>query len=97
MIGAPSRLRLIRKVTSFPRIDETRDLSIPEKTVVYYESMKGNLKIKPIYECRCNGRLKTKRFTLLVHTGLVVELEHLKMKTKLTNEKFTSLKGECEI
>jgi hypothetical protein len=59
--------------------------------------MKGKLKIKPTYECRCNGRLKTKRFTLLAHTGLVVELEHLKIKTKLTNEKFTSLKGECEI
>ena len=27
--------------------------------------MKRKLKIKPIYECRCNGRLQTKRFTLL--------------------------------
>jgi hypothetical protein len=34
------------------------------------------------------------RFT---HTGLVVELEYLKIKTRLTNEKFTSVKGECEI
>ena len=25
--------------------------------IVYYESMKWNLKIKPIYECRCDGRL----------------------------------------
>ena len=24
-------------------------------------------------------------------------LEHLKIKTRLTNEKFTSVKGECEI
>jgi hypothetical protein len=64
---------------------------------VYYESMKRKLKIKPIYECRCNGRLQTKRFTRLSHTGLVVELEHLKIKTRLTNEKFTSVKGECEI
>ena len=30
--------------------------------VVYYESMKRNLKIKPIYECRCNERLQTTRF-----------------------------------
>ncbi len=30
-------------------------------------------------------------------TGLVVELEHLKIKTRLTNEKFVSVKGECEI
>ncbi len=46
--------------------------------------------------CRCNGRLQTKRFTRLVHTGLVVELEDLKIKTRLTNEKFASVKGECE-
>jgi hypothetical protein len=52
---------------------------------------------KPIYECRCNGRLQTKRFTRLSHTGSVVALEHLKMKTRLTNEKFASVKGECEI
>jgi hypothetical protein len=67
--------------------------------VVYYESIKRELKIKPTYECRCDGRLQTetKRFTRLSYTGLVVELEHLKMKTKLTNEKFASVKGECEI
>jgi hypothetical protein len=44
---------------------------------VYYESKKRKLKIKRIYECRCNGRLQTNRFTRLSHTGLVVELEHL--------------------
>ncbi len=65
-------------------------------TVVYDESIKGAVKIKPIYECRCDGRLQTKRFTLS-HTGLVVELEHLKIKTRLTNEKFASVKGECAI
>ena len=65
---------------------------------VYYESMKRELKIKPICECRCDGRLQTKRFTRLSYTGLVVvELEHLKIKTRLTNEKFASVKGECEI
>jgi hypothetical protein len=48
--------------------------------------------IKPIYEFRCNGRLQTKRFTRLSHTGLVVELEDLKIKTRLTNEKFLSVK-----
>jgi hypothetical protein len=26
-----------------------------------------------------------------------VELEHLKIETRLTNEKFASVKGECEI
>jgi hypothetical protein len=34
--------------------------------------------------------------TLLSDTGLVVELEHLKRKTRLKDEKFTSVKGECE-
>ena len=55
--------------------------------------MKREIKIKPRYECRCNGRLQTKRFTRLSHTGLVVELEHLKIMTRLTNEKFASVKG----
>jgi hypothetical protein len=57
--------------------------------VVYYESRKRDLKIKPIYECRCDERLQTKtnRFTRLSYTGLVLELEHLKIKTRLTNEK----------
>jgi hypothetical protein len=40
---------------------------------------------------------RTKRSTCLTHTGLVVELEHLKIRTRLTNEKFESVKGECEI
>jgi hypothetical protein len=55
--------------------------------------------IKPIFECRCDERLqtKTKRFTRRSYTGLVVELEHLKIKTRLTNEKFASVKGECKI
>jgi hypothetical protein len=59
------------------------------------DEVKAN--IKPKYECRCNGRLQTKRSTRLSHTGLVVELEDLKIKTRLTNEKFPSVKGECEI
>jgi hypothetical protein len=59
--------------------------------------MKRDLKIRCIYECRCDERLqtKTKEFTHLAYTGLVVELEHLKIKTRLTNEKFASVKGEC--
>jgi hypothetical protein len=57
--------------------------------------MKRKLKIKPIYECRCDGRLQTKRCMRLSHTGLVVGLEHLKIKTRLTHEKFASVKGEC--
>ncbi len=63
--------------------------------LLWNDEAKAN--IKPIYECRCNGRLQTKRSTWLSHTGLVVELEDLKIKTRLTNEKFVSVKGECEI
>jgi hypothetical protein len=77
--------------------DSLRNNFFSVREVVYYESMKRKLKIKPIYECRCDGRLQTKRFTCLSYTGLVVELEHLKIKTRLTNEKFTSVKGECAI
>ena len=61
---------------------------------VYYESIKRELKIKPMYECQCDERLQMKRFTRLSYTGLVEELEHLKMKTRLTNEKSVSAKGE---
>jgi hypothetical protein len=47
---------------------------------------------------RCDERLKTKKeeSTLLSDTGLVVELEHLKTKTRLIDEKFVSVRGECE-
>jgi hypothetical protein len=48
---------------------------------VFYESIKRELKIKSIYECRCDERLqtKTREVTRLGYTGLVVELEHLKI------------------
>ncbi len=64
--------------------------------VVYYESIKGELKIRCIYECRCDERLqsKTKEFAFLTYTGLVVELEHLKIETRLINEKFANVMGE---
>ena len=31
-----------------------------EESVVYYESLKRELKTKPMYEFRCDERLKTK-------------------------------------
>jgi hypothetical protein len=39
---------------------------------VYYESIKWELKIRCMYECRCDERLqtKTKKFTCLVYPGL---------------------------
>ena len=41
--------------------------------MVYYESIKRELNIRLIYECRCDERLKTGQFPdLLGDTGLVV-------------------------
>jgi hypothetical protein len=64
--------------------------------IVYYESINRELKIKCIYDCRCYERLQieTKEFTRLGYTGLVVELEHLKIETRLIIEKFASAMGE---
>ena len=64
--------------------------------IVYYESIKRELKIRPIYECRCDERLKTKveESTHLVYTWLIGELRHLKIKTRLIDEMFASVMGE---
>jgi hypothetical protein len=65
---------------------------------VYYELIKRDLKRRLMYEYRCDERLETKNeeSTLLTDTGLVVELEQLKTKTRLIVEKFASVRGECE-
>ena len=59
---------------------------------VYYESIKRDLKTNPIYEFRCDERLKTRveESTRLVSTRLVTELEHLKIETRLIDEMFAS-------
>ncbi len=63
---------------------------------VYYESIQGEIQTKPIYECRCDDRLKPEgeESTLLGYTGLIGELEHLKIETRLKDEKFASVMGE---
>jgi hypothetical protein len=65
---------------------------------VYYESIKRKLKTKYIWGCRCYERLQpnTKEFTLLTYTELVLELEHLKIETRLITEMFANVMGECE-
>ncbi len=64
--------------------------------IVYYESRKRELKTRPMYECRCDERLRTKveKTTCLTYTGLLGELEHLKIKTRLINEISESVMGE---
>ena len=61
------------------------------------ESIKRELKRSPIYECRCAERLKTKDegSTRLVYTGFIGGLEHLKIETRLIDERFPSVMGEC--
>jgi hypothetical protein len=61
--------------------EESTFLGCTGLVVVYYESIKRELKIRCVYECRCDERLqsKTKEFTLLVHTGFGRgTTEHLK-------------------
>jgi hypothetical protein len=53
--------------------------------VVYYETIKERLRGKP------------EESTRLSDTGLFGELEHLKIKTRLIDEKFASVMGECVI
>ncbi len=54
------------------------------------------LKTRPIYECRCDERLKTKdeESTHLTYTGYLGKLEHLNIKTRLIDEKFANVMGE---
>jgi hypothetical protein len=63
---------------------------------VYYESTKAKLKTKYICGCRCYERLqtKTKECTRLSCTELVLELEHLKIETRLITEMFSNVMGE---
>jgi len=67
-----------------------------EYLFVLYESIKRELKIRPIYECRYDERLKTKveESTRLTYTGLLGELEHLKIETRLIDEMFPKAMGE---
>jgi hypothetical protein len=62
-------------------------------SLVYYESIKWDLKTRPIYECRYDERLKTKdeESTRLPHTGLLGELEHLQIKTRFNRRKISEI------
>ena len=52
-----------------------------------------------IYECRCDERLKDKAegSTRLAYIGWSGGLEHLKIETRLIDERFASVMGECVI
>jgi hypothetical protein len=52
--------------------------------------------LQDLYESRYDERLKTKseKSTRLTYTGLLGELEHLKIETRLIDEMFPSVMGE---
>jgi hypothetical protein len=59
--------------------------------------MKWELETRPIYDCRYDERLKTKfeESTRLGYTGLIEELEDLKIETRLIDEMLlVSVMGE---
>ncbi len=70
-----------------------------QELFVYYETIKRELNRRLIYECRCDERLQAKEegFTRLAYTGLRGGLEHLKIETRLIDERFASVMGECVI
>jgi hypothetical protein len=51
--------------------------------------MKRELKTRPIYECQ--NETKAEESTRLAYTGLLEELEHLKIETRLIDEMFASV------
>jgi hypothetical protein len=50
-----------------------------------------------LFECRCDKSLKTKVEESTRHLHSVAGVEHLKTKTRLVDEKFVSVMGECVI
>ena len=52
-----------------------------------------------VYDCRCDERLKSKSevSTRLPYNRLCVGLAHLKIDTRLIDERFPSVMGECVI
>jgi hypothetical protein len=67
--------------------------------MIYYETIKREINKSLIYECRCDERLKTnvERSTRLTYSVSHGGLEHLKIETRLIDERFTSAMGECVI
>jgi hypothetical protein len=55
--------------------------------------VRGIIETRPIYECWYDERLKIKveKSTRLSYTGLFGELDHLKIKMRLTDEMFPSV------
>jgi hypothetical protein len=92
------RRRRVRILGWRCRISLSKFFEIQTFCVYYYESTKRELNRRLIYECRCDERLKTKTegSTRLTYTGLCGGLEHLKIETRLIDERFADcLVCEC--
>jgi hypothetical protein len=72
-------------------------LSLPTLLKFIIKSIKRELKTRPTHDCRSDERLEPKydEFTSLTYTGFLEELEYLKIETRLIDEKFASVMGEC--
>ena len=90
----PSAARRVNNITMFFQI-----YCFLFRLVLYYEEKKRELKRIHIYGCRCNERLRAKAegSTRLTYNGLRGGLEHIKIETRLSGERFESVKGECVI
>ncbi len=74
---------------------QTSDISSPRGWNPKWRWQSWSFGMWPICECRWDERLKTKaeKSTRLTYTGLLRELEHLKIKTRLIDEMFASVMG----
>ena len=88
--------RSITKVTNVFVILSGATLVSKGSRVVYYESLKRALTTKTIYGYRCDERLKGKDegTTRLPYSRFLGGLEHLKIETRLIDERFVSVMGE---
>ena len=70
-----------------------------QRFVVYYSEITREINRRPIYEYRCDERLKVKPegSTHLEYTGFLGGLGHRKIETRLiiANKRFASVMGEC--
>ncbi len=94
VMGATSKLSVIRKDAAFVRARTTLILNFCCLLWINKERVKDKTYIW--VSVRWKTWTKNEESTRLLDTGLVLELGHLKTKTRLKDEKFASVKGECE-
>ena len=83
----PPKVSVIRKVDTYRQGNLV--------FVVYYKSIKREVKTSPICDCRCDERLKPKddASTCLTYTGLLEELEYLKDRDEVNRREVWECDG----